>query len=142
MFQAFQTPQWRRGLQEADTPAGTVLKEILLTTSDSQAPLEDLLSRRLVMAQVARTGVGLPSPSVSGRQFKYDEILTGLVEEAREAGPSVWEEVSSLNSLLIASRTSSKGDMREVEQWMDRSGKSYQSTMLGATVAEVLCVLG
>jgi hypothetical protein len=142
MFRTFQSPEWRRGLQEADTPAGTVLKEILLNTSDSQASLEDLFARRLVVAEVARAGVALPSPSVSGRQFKYDQLLTGMIEAARENGASVWAEGASLNSLLVASRTSSKGDMREVEQWMERSGWAYQSPLLGATVAEVLCVLG
>ena len=142
MFQAFQTSQWRNGLREADTPPGTVLKEVLLSTSASQAPLEDMLSRRLVVAEVAKTGVGLPSRLVSGRQFKYDEMITGLLEEARESGSNVWKDVPLLNALLVASRTSARGDMREVERWMEKVGKSYGSPLLGATVAEVVCALG
>ena len=142
MFRTFQSPEWRRGLQEADTPAGTVLKEILLNTSDSQAPLEELFARRLVVAEVAKTGVGLPSPSVSGRQFKYDRLLTGLIEAARENGASVWEDVPTLNAMLNACRSIPSGDMEGVERWLRKSDLSYQSSLVGASVAEVMCVLG
>lgn len=118
------------------------MKEILLNTSDSQAPLEELFARRLVVAEVAKTGVGLPSPSVSGRQFKYDRLLTGLIEAARENGASVWEDVPTLNAMLNACRSIPSGDMEGVERWLRKSDLSYQSSLVGASVAEVMCVLG
>lgn len=142
MFQAFQSPEWVAGLLGADTPSGTVLKEVLINTSESHASLEDMALRRSLVAALTKVGVDLPSRHVSGQQFKYDGLLTGLVETARELGPAVWEETSLLNTLLVACRFSSVTDLRHVGEWLKASGRSYRSPMLGATVAEVICVLG